>query len=81
MLFVSFVCLCCKAVYMQVTQKAEDLFDQCRLSALKSVVRQDWEWRGCMVIKASMIPREKPGNLGSRKHLILIKTEGSGTGE
>lgn len=37
---------------MQVTQKAEDLFDQCRLSALKSVVRQDWEWRGCMVIKA-----------------------------
>lgn len=34
-----------------------------------------------MVIKASMIPREKPGNLGSRKHLILIKTEGSGSGE
>lgn len=34
-----------------------------------------------MVIKDSLIPREMPGNLGSRKHLILIKTEGSGREE
>lgn len=34
-----------------------------------------------MVIKVSLIPREMPGNLGNRKHLILIKTEGSGSKE
>lgn len=34
-----------------------------------------------MVIKESLVPRELPGNLGSRKHLILIRTEGSGREE
>lgn len=33
------------------------------------------------MIKVSLIPREMPGNLGNRKHLILIKTEGSGRKE
>lgn len=34
-----------------------------------------------MVIKVALIPREMPENLGNRKHLILIKTEGSGSKE
>lgn len=38
-------------------------------------------WKNFMVLKESQVPREVPGNLGSRKHLILIRTEGSGREE
>lgn len=38
-------------------------------------------WKNFMLLKESQVPREVPGNLGSRKHLILIRTKGSGREE
>lgn len=71
--FVLFDCLCCRA--------PNYLLNQYRLSTFKSIVGRGWEWKGSVVMKAPVIPRELPGTLGSRKHLILIKTEGSGSKE